>query len=43
MSLPETARWEYRTDLGEREGTPEAELLAVLKSGSIDWLAKAQS
>lgn len=40
MSLPETARWEYRTDLGEEDGTPEAETLKVLKAGSIDWLSK---
>ncbi|KAG8809998.1 Coproporphyrinogen-III oxidase [Serendipita sp. 399] len=38
MSLPETARWEYRTELGEEEGTPEAKLLAMVKSGGIDWL-----
>jgi coproporphyrinogen III oxidase len=43
MSLPETARWEYKTDLGEEEGTPEAEILATLKSGGVDWLSKAKS
>jgi coproporphyrinogen III oxidase len=42
MSLPETARWEYRMDLGKEEGTPEAELLATLKSGGVDWLSKAK-
>jgi coproporphyrinogen III oxidase len=39
MSLPETARWEYRTDLGEEEGTPEAKLVSVLKAGGHDWLS----
>lgn len=38
MSLPETARWEYCTELGEEEGTPEAELMAVVKGGGRDWL-----
>jgi coproporphyrinogen III oxidase len=42
MSLPETARWEYRTDLGEEAGTPEAEVLATLKCGGVDWLSKAK-
>ncbi|KAG8832715.1 Coproporphyrinogen-III oxidase [Serendipita sp. 405] len=41
MSLPETARWEYRTDLGEEEGTPEAELLAMVRACGTDWLAKS--
>ncbi|CAG7850155.1 Oxygen-dependent coproporphyrinogen-III oxidase, mitochondrial Short=COX; Short=Coprogen oxidase; Short=Coproporphyrinogenase; Flags: Precursor [Serendipita indica DSM 11827] len=40
MSLPETARWEYMTELGEEEGTREAELLKVLRSGGQDWLGK---
>ncbi|GBE85462.1 Oxygen-dependent coproporphyrinogen-III oxidase [Sparassis crispa] len=31
MSLPETARWEYQTDMGA-EGTEEAELVEVLKN-----------
>jgi len=43
MSLPETARWEYRTELEEEEGTPEAELVKTLKAGSIDWLSKAKT
>ncbi|PPR02517.1 hypothetical protein CVT26_012001 [Gymnopilus dilepis] len=30
MSLPETARWEYMTELGE-EGTEEGKVIAVLK------------
>ena len=30
MSLPETARWEYRCDIGEQEGTEEAKLVEVL-------------
>jgi len=30
MSLPETARWEYMSELGE-EGTEEGKLMAVLK------------
>ena len=38
MSLPETARWEYCTELGEEEGTPEAELMAVVKEGGRNWL-----
>ncbi|KAJ8516408.1 hypothetical protein ONZ45_g6271 [Pleurotus djamor] len=35
MSLPEVARWEYMSDMGE-EGTPEGELLKVLKEAK-DW------
>jgi len=31
MSLPETARWEYYTDMG-KEGTPEGDLVALLKT-----------
>ena len=38
MSLPETARWEYCTELGEEEGTPEAELMKVVKEGGRDWV-----
>ena len=37
MSLPETARWEYCSELGEEEGTPEMELLTVLKNPR-DWV-----
>jgi coproporphyrinogen III oxidase len=36
MSLPETARWEYMTDLGE-EGTEEGKLVEVLKNAR-DWV-----
>jgi coproporphyrinogen III oxidase len=43
MALPETARWEYMTDLGEEEGTPEAELVKILKADSIDWISKAKT
>ncbi|KAF8528461.1 coproporphyrinogen III oxidase [Hysterangium stoloniferum] len=32
MSLPETARWEYCSELGEEEGSREKELLDVLKN-----------
>ncbi|KAF9449912.1 coproporphyrinogen III oxidase [Macrolepiota fuliginosa MF-IS2] len=31
MSLPETARWEYMSDLGSGEGTEEAKLTQVLR------------
>jgi len=31
MSLPETARWEYMSELGSDEGTEEGKLLTVLK------------
>jgi len=31
MSLPETARWEYMSDLGSEEGSEEAKVIAVLK------------
>jgi coproporphyrinogen III oxidase len=31
MSLPETARWEYMSELGTEEGTEEAKLVQVLK------------
>ncbi len=37
MSLPETARWEYMSDLGQEEGTEEANLLKVLKEPR-DWV-----
>ena len=36
MSLPDTARWEYCSDLGEEEGTREKELVDVLKTPR-DW------
>lgn len=36
MSLPETARWEYCSDLGGEEGTREKELVDVLKTPR-DW------
>lgn len=32
MSLPETARWEYMSDLGSDESTEEGKLLKVLKT-----------
>jgi coproporphyrinogen III oxidase len=35
MSLPEVARWEYMSELGE-EGTEEGRLVAVLRQ-PIDW------
>lgn len=31
MSLPETARWEYMSELGSEEGTEEAKLIQVLR------------
>ncbi|KAG6855945.1 hypothetical protein H0H87_009138 [Tephrocybe sp. NHM501043] len=31
MSLPETARWEYMSELGQEEGTEEAKLIEALK------------
>ncbi|KIM44760.1 hypothetical protein M413DRAFT_442718 [Hebeloma cylindrosporum] len=31
MSLPETARWEYMSELGSDEGTEEGKLITVLK------------
>lgn len=31
MSLPETARWEYMSEMGQEEGSEEAKLLHVLK------------
>ncbi|KAJ3567551.1 hypothetical protein NP233_g6297 [Leucocoprinus birnbaumii] len=31
MSLPETARWEYMSEMGTEEGTEEARLVEVLK------------
>ncbi|KAJ6508633.1 Coproporphyrinogen III oxidase [Mycena sanguinolenta] len=38
MSLPETARWEYMTDLGA-EGTEEGKLMEVLKTPK-EWAAR---
>ncbi|KAI0748371.1 Coproporphyrinogen oxidase [Daedaleopsis nitida] len=32
MSLPETARWEYMSEMGTEEGSEEARMLEVLKS-----------
>ena len=32
MSLPETARWEYMSEMGSEEGSEEAKMLEVLKS-----------
>lgn len=38
MSLPETARWEYRSDLGnDADGTEEGKLVAILKNPR-DWV-----
>jgi coproporphyrinogen III oxidase len=37
MSLPETARWEYMSDVGADEATEEHKLLLVLKSPR-DWV-----
>lgn len=31
-SMPETARWEYMSEMGEKEGTEENRMVAVLKS-----------
>ena len=31
MSLPETARWEYMSEMGTTEGTEEERLLSVLR------------
>lgn len=31
MSLPETARWEYMSEIGTEEGTEEAQLVQVLR------------
>ena len=36
MGLPDTARREYCSDLGEEEGTREKELVDVLKTPR-DW------
>lgn len=38
MSLPETARWEYMTEMGTEEGSEEWKLLEVLKSPR-DWIS----
>ena len=32
MSLPETARWEYMSEMGTEEGSEEAKLMAVIKT-----------
>ena len=37
MSLPETARWEYLSDMGEEEGSGEKKLLDILKNPK-DWV-----
>jgi coproporphyrinogen III oxidase len=37
MSLPETARWEYMSDLGTQSGSREAQLLEVLKTPRV-WV-----
>lgn len=37
MSLPETARWEYMSDMGTEEGTEEYKLLEILKNPK-DWV-----
>ncbi|TFK68752.1 coproporphyrinogen III oxidase [Pluteus cervinus] len=39
MSLPETARWEYMTDLGQ-EGTREGDLVKYLRTPK-DWAAES--
>jgi len=38
MSLPETARWEYMTEMGQEEGSEEAKLLEVLGKPR-EWVA----
>ncbi|TIC29378.1 Coproporphyrinogen oxidase [Wallemia mellicola] len=37
MSLPSTARWEYMTDVGTLENTPEGELQRILQN-PVDWV-----
>ncbi|KAI0365377.1 Coproporphyrinogen oxidase [Pilatotrama ljubarskyi] len=37
MSLPETARWEYMSEMGTEEGSEEAQMLEVLRSPR-DWV-----
>lgn len=37
MSLPETARWEYMSELGTEEGSEEEKLMKILKSPK-DWV-----
>ncbi|EKM56769.1 uncharacterized protein PHACADRAFT_254083 [Phanerochaete carnosa HHB-10118-sp] len=37
MSLPETARWEYMSDVGTEEGSEEAKMLEVLRNPR-DWV-----
>ena len=38
MSLPETARWEYMSELGTEEGSEEAKMLEVLKNPPREWV-----
>ncbi|GJE96287.1 coproporphyrinogen III oxidase [Phanerochaete sordida] len=38
MSLPETARWEYMSELGTEEGSEEEKMLEVLKSPPREWV-----
>ena len=37
MSLPETARWEYMSEMGTEEGSEEAQILEVLRNPR-DWV-----
>lgn len=37
MSLPETARWEYMSEMGSEEGSEEAKLLQVLRE-PVEWV-----
>ena len=37
MSLPETARWEYMSEMGTEEGSEEAQMLEVLRNPR-DWV-----
>ncbi|EIN12182.1 Coproporphyrinogen oxidase [Punctularia strigosozonata HHB-11173 SS5] len=37
MSLPEVARWEYMSDMGEEEGSEEAALLEVVRK-PVEWV-----
>ncbi|SGY79668.1 BQ5605_C008g05192 [Microbotryum silenes-dioicae] len=37
MSLPLTARWEYETEMGTQEGSPEKKVLDILKE-PIEWV-----
>jgi len=36
MSIPETARWEYRSDLGEDENTEEGKFIAIMRK-PCEW------